>query len=172
MCCSTKSRLIIGYQIYTAISSLLTSIYSIYAITTSNIKEEYKHSENTHCKNIFYYLLSITGISSIIGVLLTAYLGYKCFCQALFQKNSKLNYTFKRCIYLGSYISINFWGYFVIFLTPKSCFKELNNKILTAFILFNSIFTINLIYIIVLFLHKIFRKHNDQLLNQNHHAVI
>jgi hypothetical protein len=166
--CTTKGKLTIGYQFFTAISSLISSLFCAYAIVTNDLREEYNKSQDQNCKYIWYYLISMTTLSGIIGLFLTGYLSYRCFCQMVCHRDSALEFSCKRCIFLGCYIIFNFWGYFVSIFLPKECFFELKDeypKLFGSFILFNTIFTVNLIYVFVLVFNRLCRKKDSLLLN-------
>lgn len=167
--CTTKGKLTIGYQIYTALSSLLSSLFCAYAIGTNDLKEEYNKSQDGDCKNVWYYLLSMTVISGVIGLFLSGYLGYRCFCQMVCHRDAALDFSCKRCICLGGYIAINFWGYFTVIFTPEICFTNLKNdypKVFGAFVFFNTIFTVNLIYVFILTFNRLCRKRETTLLDR------
>lgn len=167
--CTTKGKLTIGYQFYTSISSLISAIFSAYVIGTNNIKDEYHKSQEDNCKNIWYYLVSMTVISGTIGSFLTGYLLYRCFCKMICHKDAGLDFSCKRCICLGGYIIVNFWGYFIAIFIPKRCLSNLKNeypKVFGTFILFNVIFTINIIYLFILAFNRLCRKRNESLLHR------
>lgn len=162
--CTTRGKLTIGYQFYTAISSLVSAIFCAYAIGTNDLMDEYNRSQETVCKNIWYYLVSMTIVSGTIGAFMTGYLAYKCLCQMICDNQAELEFNCQRCICLGGYIAVNFWGYFVAIFTPFDCFLELKEvypKVFGAFLLFNSVFTFNLIFVLLLLFNRFCRKSRD-----------
>lgn len=167
--CKSEGKLTLGYQLYTGVSSLLTALYCTFAMGTNNLKDEYHESRDEDCKQIWYYLLSMTVISGAIGLFILGFLGYRCLCQTLCRNEAELEFTCKRCCFLSGYIGLNFWGYFVAILTPSECFSHLKEsypRVFAAFIIYNAIFTINIIYVLLLVFTRLCRKRNLSLLEQ------
>lgn len=171
MCCrnsdSSKGKLTVGYQCYTAISSLFSALFCAYALGTNNLKAEYDNSQTEECKNIWYYLFSMSIISGIVGLFLCGYLMYTCLCSVVCKKAAPLDFSCKRCIFLAGYVGLNFWGYFVAIFTPEWCFSNLKidyPKLFGAFILYNTIFSLNFIYVIILAFNRLCKKNEKGLL--------